>query len=226
MAFNHIIATHRILGSLSSEQVDRVVGLSRELTFKRKHIIFREGEASKGIYLIIDGYVKLNRVSSDGRDLLMGLAGPDDLFGSCCQPMVPCSSPCVAEARTNTKAIFMPFASWQWLMQNYPEVSHVYLQALMDTRSSCSTLAADLAFLSLEARLAKLLVHLSRWSRERENGEIEIPKVLSQWELASAIGTAREVVTRKLQDMVESGAIDRRGRQIVIRDREALLATR
>ena len=222
-AIKQTIGHHRILGKLNPEQIDLVAGMSREARFKSKQLIFRAGEPSTGIFLLTGGFVKLARVSPEGKDLLMGLAGPHDLFGSCCQPMVPKCSPCLAEARSAARAVQLPTPSWEWLLKNRPQIAHVYLEAVLETRSSCSNLAPDLALLPLGARLAKILLYLSQWSTPNERGEIEIPRVLSQRELASAIGTAREVVTRKLQELVDEGFLIRQGRQIILKNKPRLV---
>lgn len=224
MGFRHILATHPVMGKLPAEDLDTLVGICREVSFPRRHVLERPGEVPRGLYLIIDGYVKISRTSGDGRELIVGIAGPDQLFGPCCQPMQACGTPCTAEARTKVRAVLLPMASWMTLLKNRPSIAHVVLEALLASRAACTDLAQDLAFLDLEARLAKLLLYLSQWSRPDASGQVVIPPVLSQWELASGIGTAREVVTRKLQHMVETGIIGRHKRQIVIRDPAALRA--
>lgn len=224
MGFRHILTTHPLIGKLPPEEIDALVGIGREIGFPRHHVIQRIGETPRGLYLLIDGFVKLSRTSEDGRELILAIAGPDQLFGPCCQPLRACGAPCVAEARTKVRAILLPMSAWMNLLRTRPATSHVVLDALLSSRSGCANLAQDLAFLDLEARLAKLLLYLGQWSRPDAAGQILVPQVLSQWELASGIGTAREVVTRKLQQMEDSGIIGRRKRQIVIRDVAALRA--
>src|SRR5207237_10495360 len=94
---------------------------------------------------------------------------------------------------------------------------------LMANRRSCTDLPMLLAFQSVRKRLIRLLDQLSRWSRSSA-GPVEVPRILSQEEMANALGTAREVVTRTLAELEHEGLISRKGRKILIPDRERLLA--
>ncbi len=221
MGFAHIFTSHPVLHRLSPEQLETLCKASREVTYARHQPIHREGVMPAGLHLVIDGFVKLLRIDH-GRELMVGLAGPNDLFGLCCQPISPTAAGCTAQARTKTKLITIPVATWQGLLERRPDVAHIVMQALMDSRSRCINLSADLVFLRLEARLAKLLVGLTRWSRPSGDGTIEIPKILSQWELAAALGSARVVITRKIQSLVDAGLLTRRGRAIVVKNLDGL----
>ncbi len=222
MSFEHVLTGHPILKRLSPVEAEHVISISREMSFVRNQMIQREGQASTGIYLIIDGYVKLLRRCAPRQDLLMGVAGPDDLFGLCCQPMVPCPAVCTAQARIRSKVVHLSLNRWQELLNTHPRTAHLFLEALMESRRRCADLSTQLAFHPPEARLCSILLHLCRWAREEAGGYLAVPPILSQWELATASATSRVVVTRSLKRLADEGVIARDGRRILVKDLETL----
>lgn len=218
MGYENVVATHPVLQRLNPEQVSVLCGHSRMVRYPRSQFIDREELSRAELHLVVDGYVRLSKSFADGRELIVGLAGPNDLFGICCQPAWPGTAHCSARAQTRARLVTISGHQWTGLMADRPDIAHVVLQALMMSREQCTALSSDLAFLDLEARLAKLLFRLSRWSRPDPEGMLAVPRLFSQAELASALGSTRVPVTRKIGSLVASGALARSGRTILIAD--------
>jgi CRP-like cAMP-binding protein len=176
-----------------------------------------------GVYVVKSGWIKIVRTSSRGRELLMSLCGPGDMFGPCCDPFDPGETRCQARSQTTARLLVMSLPDWKGLWVGDPDTARVISKALLKARRGCIDLAARLAFESVETRLIHLLDRLTQWSRRSEGPDVEIPRILSQGEMASAIGTAREVVTRLLSHLERRGLIKRRGRTIVIASRRSQL---
>lgn len=192
-----------------------------EQTAPPRWALYRAGDAAPGIWLMVSGFVKLVRTSVDGKELLMSLAGPGDMFGPCCDPMGASPASCTATTQSAARFLHLPFAAWKELRHAEPAVANAILSMLLASRRGCTELAPQLAFRSVEARIASLLKSLTRWSRGGAR-PVEIPRLLTQAEMANAVGTAREVVTRCLARFEEQGLIVRRGRRILVPDPAAL----
>lgn len=188
-----------------------------------RQALYRTGGPPPGVWVVSSGFVKLTRGSPAGQELMMGLAGPGDLLGPCCDPLEPRPATCSAIALTPVHALYVSQPAWQSLTTRDPAAAQPLLAALLATRRGCADLATQLAFCSVEARLAQLLTTLARWSTTR-TPPIVLPSILTQAEMADALGTAREVVTRSLARLEERGVIERRGRKVVLMDPEALTA--
>lgn len=189
----------------------------RELTSPAHRTIYREGDAAPGPHLVISGFVKLTRSSPTGKELLVSLAGPGDMFGPCCDPLGIPPAVCTAVSQTNVHLLVMAAPAWRTLTLAEPNIARALMLLMSKVRRGCTDLAPHLAFHSVEARIAALLGDLTRWSASA-NGTVEIPPILTQAEMAQAVGTAREVVTRCLARFEEQGLIRRRGRRILLPD--------
>lgn len=210
--------------SLSAQDRDTLAMYLIEETLPAKRLLYREGQMAPGLVMVIEGVVKLERRLQDGRSLIVSLAGPNDLFGMCCQPYDGGRSPCAARTQTECRILTMTVLHWRHLYTNQPIIGRAVVSALLKSRLGCTDMGTRLAFQTVESRLAQLLLQLSRWGYGAGNGKPEIPRVLSQTEMANAIGTAREVVTRSLAMFEQRGILRRGTRKISIDNLAALAA--
>lgn len=215
------LGSHAVFGRLEPETLDRMAERFRPVVIPAHRSLYREGEEPPALHLVVGGWVKLVRTSPEGHELVMALAGPGDLFGPCCQPVESEAAPCSAHTQAVTKLLVMGVQAWRATVTSDPLAAKVAISALMSTHRRCTDLPQRLAFRDVESRLAGLLLELSQWSVNGNDGR-ELPRILSQGEMASAIGTAREVVTRALGRFEDRGLIGRRGRRILVRDEVGL----
>jgi CRP-like cAMP-binding protein len=210
------------LSALSVSELETLRPRLREVSYPAHRSLYHQEEPTPGLHIVVSGWVKLVRSSPAGRELMMGLAGPGDLFGPCCNPTNGGASPCGAVSQTLVSLLTMSASTWRVMLQSEIGLARTLMSAMMEGRRQCTDLACLLTFYGIDGRLARLLHSLTRWSRS-SGGPVEIPKILSQEEMAVALGTAREVVTRGLSRLQRRGIIARRGRRIIVTDPEALL---
>lgn len=188
----------------------------RPVSAARGEWLCHPGQPVPGFFAIVDGFAKQVRGSGDGRELLMALLGPRDVFGPCCDPLLSTPAECGTRAQTRLRALFMPAATYRSLLMADPTIARAMIASLGRVRRACTAVATHLAFLDVDRRLANLLAALARWGA-REGDAVELPAVLTQAEMADALGTAREVVTRGLARLEELGVLRRRGRRILLK---------
>ncbi len=199
--------------------------LNRAAVYKRlrkKEILFLEGEAPAGFCIIESGWIKTYRSSQGGRDVVLDILGPGDTVGSCCGPANGSSSHgCSAAAITQARVLWVKGADWRMLCRECPGLGRVALEVMLRSRRRCVDLAVELALNDVDSRLASLLLKLAGY-RNGLSGKRPVAQVISHQDMASAIGTAREVVTRHLARLVEQGVLSREGRRICVDKPEQL----
>lgn len=193
------------------------------VTAARWRRIYSQGDATPHLFLVVSGFVKLTRLSSRGKQLVMKVAGPGDTFGPCCECFASAPASCTAMSVSAVRLLAMPEPAWRELSQSRPGLARFLAALLMRSRRGCTDLAVNLAFDGIDRRLAVLLGSLSRWATD-DRRPILLPPLLSQAEMADALGTAREVVTRALGRLEQRGLIQRWRRRIMVPDPEALAA--
>ncbi|MBI4866546.1 MAG: Crp/Fnr family transcriptional regulator [Candidatus Wallbacteria bacterium] len=191
------------------------VAFSRHL--RARELLFQEGEQPAGFYVVESGWVKTFRSSSAGREILLDVLGPLDAIGSCCGQVAGGPHGCSASSLTNARVVWVRGPTWQSVVRECRTLREVVTDMLFRARRRCVELAVDLALLDVDSRLARLLIRLSQRDGTATGGAgTEISGVLSQQEMAAAIGTAREVVSRHLKKLLERGVLSKQGRRMTV----------
>ena len=176
--------------------------------------LFHPGETVKGYVIVLAGQVGVSLLGPGGRDILLyevapgqsciqstlGLLGGDDYSAE-------------ALARRDTRLVLVPRPVFLQLLDSSPAFRKVVFAAFAERMQAMMQLIETVSFMRVETRLAALILE-----RANEGGELAI----TQAEIARAIGTAREVVSRRLDKLARSGAIHAERGMVRIRDRVAL----
>jgi CRP/FNR family transcriptional regulator, cyclic AMP receptor protein len=192
-----------------------------EVRLDRGEVLFREGDTGDRVFVVIEGKVKLGRTSSDGRENLLAILGPGQMFGelSLFDP-----GPRSATVTAVTDTVLLSLANEDMLtwLTGRPEVARgLLLQLGQRLRRSNDTLA-DLVFSDVPGRVAKALLDLStRFGVPSEEG-VRVVHDLTQEELAQLVGASRETVNKALADFAGRGWLRLEQRSVVILDLERL----
>jgi CRP/FNR family cyclic AMP-dependent transcriptional regulator len=204
---------------------DAVATLTRELkpvSFRRGHTIFVEGQSGDELYIIVTGKVKIGRRSRDGRENLLAILGPSDVFGELSVfDAGPRTS--TVTAVTAVSAVTMDRDALRAWMSAHPEIGEQLLRVLARRLRDTSDNLADLIFTDVPGRVAKLLLQLAlRFGVPHDDEAIRVAHDLTQEEIAQLVGASRETVNKALSDFVERGWIRLQGKCVIILDRPRL----
>ena len=192
-----------------------------EVHLNRGEHLFLEGQDGDRLYVVLDGKMKLTRAAADGRENLVSVLGPGEMFGelSLFDPRPRTST---ASAVTDaTLAALAHEALRPWLRER-PEVSMHMLQALARRLRRANDLNADLVFTDVPGRVAKNLLDLSERFGEQEPDGLHVHHDLTQEELAQLVGASRETVNKALADFAARGWLQISARSVLILDAERL----
>ena len=203
---------------------DNARALRRQMTevkLARGEHLFLEGQDGDRLYVVLDGKMKLTRAAADGRENLLIVFGPGDMFGelSLFDPRPRTST---ASAITDaTLAALAHDALRPWLLER-PEVSMHMLQALARRLRRANDVTADLVFTDVPGRVAKNLLDLADRFGEQERDGLHVHHDLTQEELAQLVGASRETVNKALADFAARGWLQISARSVLILDPDRL----
>lgn len=188
-----------------------------EVDLSRGASVFREGDQGDQLYFIVSGKVKLGRTSADGRESLVAILGPGELFGEMAL-FDPAPRSTAATAVSETRLAGLKNESLKALLQQRPEVSMQLLQALARRLRRTNDNLSDLVFSDVPGRVAKAILDLAdRFGRPATDG-ILVAHELTQEELAQLVGASRETVNKALAEFVQRGWLRLEARAVVILD--------
>lgn len=189
--------------------------------YRRGEVVFHEGEKGDRLYVVTDGKVKLGRTSGDGRENLLAILGPGQMFGelSLFDP-----GPRSATVTAVTDVTFETLSHDELLrwLTGRPDVARGLLLQLAARLRRANDVVADLVFSDVPGRVAKALLDLSqRFGRTADDG-IHVHHDLTQEELAQLVGASRETVNKALADFAQRGWLRLEPRSVVLLDVDRL----
>lgn len=187
----------------------------------RGQVLFREGDRGDCLFVIRTGKMKLGRRSSDGRENLLSVLGPGEMFGEL-SLFDPGPRTATATAVADASMYELAHAELIDWLGRYPAVAEHLLNALARRLRRTNEALADLVFSDVPGRVAKALLDLSTRFGEPVDDGLRVAHDLTQEELAQLVGASRETVNKALADFASRGWVRRDGRAIVLLDLERL----
>jgi len=218
---NDVLREAPLFSSLDDEAANSLRGSMSETRIGRGDVLFHEGDSGDRLYVVTDGKIKLGRTSADGRENLLAILGPGQMFGelSLFDP-----GPRSATATAVTPCTMMSLGHDELLrwLEDQPSVALGLLNQLAARLRKTSDVVADLVFSDVPGRVAKALLDLSRrFGRTADDG-IHVHHDLTQEELAQLVGASRETVNKALADFAMRGWLRLEPRSVVLIEVERL----
>jgi CRP-like cAMP-binding protein len=184
-------------------------------------ILFKEGDSGEHVYVIVEGKLKLGTSSGDGRENLLSILGPGEMFGEL-SLFDPGPRTSTATAVTDARLLSLGHDKLiPWLRDN-PDVSLQLLSCLAQRLRRTNEAVGDLVFSDVPGRVAKALIDLGeRFGKQTPEG-LFVHHDLTQEELAQLVGASRETVNKALADFAGRGWLRLDGRAVLITDLERL----
>ncbi|GAB7191722.1 Crp/Fnr family transcriptional regulator [Kineococcus sp. NUM-3379] len=210
-----------LFAALDDEAAAELLSSMETVHLDRGQVLFSEGEPGHRVYVIREGKIKLGRSAPDGRENLLAIMGPGEMFGelSLFDPGPRTSS---ARAVAETELLALSHDEMlEWLARR-PEVARHLLQALAQRLRRTNVALADLVFTDVPGRVAKALLDLSRRFGRPIGDGVLVAHDLTQEELAQLVGASRETVNKALADFASRGWLRLEARAVVLHDVERL----
>lgn len=202
-------------------ELERLARRCHPRTLKRGEHAFEAGDACTGLLVIAEGAVEMRQVSPRGREQVLHAEGVGATLGEA--PLFDGQGYIAsAVAVAPTRLLHVPRAAVFDLCRRRPDVSLAMLEAMARRVRRFAALAEDLAFRQVIERLARHIETDAREVGQSLSPAAVVDLTLTQEQLASRLGTVRELVSRAFRQLERSGAVKRNRSRVVIRDPERL----
>ncbi len=180
-------------------------------------ILFHEGDSDDRLYVVVSGKVKLGRSGSAGRENLLAVLGPGQMFGEL-SLFDPGPRSTTATAVTSCEIRTLEHEELMGWLAGRPEVAQGLLGQLAARLRRANDVVADLVFSDVPGRVAKQLLELAKRFGDRREDGVHVHHDLTQEELAQLVGASRETVNKALADFAARGWIRLEPRSVTILD--------
>jgi CRP/FNR family transcriptional regulator, cyclic AMP receptor protein len=222
-AVGKTLATVPIFSGLTESELSFLAQRTVLRNYSAGQNVFGEGEPCSGLYVVESGHVRIFKSSANGREQVLSIDGPGSSIAEL--PVFDGGNyPASVTAIDDATLLFVSKHDFQALCLAHPQVALKVLRVVGSRLRRLVGIIEELSFTTVRHRLASFLLRLAQKDGKRSSAGVEITLPASNQELASHIGTVRELVSRNLSRLQADGVLQIDGRRVTISDLKALEA--
>jgi CRP/FNR family transcriptional regulator, cyclic AMP receptor protein len=217
---SHLAAT-RLFGELDPAALSSLAERAVERSYKKGQLLVYQGDSGDSVFVIVEGLVKVMVTSEEGEEMVLVTLRPSDTFGEL--SLVdggPRSAS--AEAVEATRVLIITRAILLELLEKHPSLTDSLLRSLGSLARRLTEQAADLVFLDIHGRMAKLLASMADQRGKQTEEGIVLDLNLTQADLAAMVGGSRQSVNQTLRSFESRGYLHIEGRTITLKKPDEL----
>lgn len=210
-----------VFAGVPAREIDSLAGLVAEEAHRARAYVFMEGDPAHWFYVVKSGHVKILRHSRTGKDVVLELLGPGEIFGGVAV-IEKRPYPASAQATESTIVLKIPADAMIGLSERHPgfikEMALMIGRRLRAAHDSVKSLAVD----PVESRLAATLLRLAEREGTSAKEGVTLPYHLTRQSLADMTGTTVETTIRVFGRWLKEGLLIDDGGRLVLADPEGL----
>jgi CRP/FNR family transcriptional regulator len=210
-----------LFGELEMTELRALAERAVERRLARDEVLFMAGDEARGLFVIVEGSLRAFREGIDGREQVIHVERAGATIAE-----VPVFDdrpyPSTVAAEEETLVLFIDKRDVRRLCLDHPQIALAAAKLLAGRLRRCAELVETLSLREVDERLARWLLAEARLRGERTESGIQFHLALTHPQIASRIGTVREVVTRAFARLQQNGLIRVEGRAVTIADEKAL----
>lgn len=184
--------------------------------YPKGHVIFAAGDVSDRVYLIESGWVKIYRLSTDGRRVTVGsIRSPGEMM-ALAETLLGVERTCFAGAISNVSMVVMTKNRFEELLAQHPFLAIKVAKLLGARMREAEAIIQEMVCWQAPGRLALMLMKMGEKMGEQTKNGVKINLHLTHEEIASMVGTSRQTVTSLLNTFKQEKSITYEGRVIRI----------
>lgn len=204
-----------IFSELDDSTLEQISKLGLRKNYTKDSVVLFEQETGSALFVIINGKVKVSRVSDDGKEVILTILGDSDFFGEMAI-LDGLTRSANVTAMEDSELFIIQRSDFLDLLHSHPEVSIALLQELTQRLRSADMKIKSLSLKDAEGKVATVILQLADDVGKIKQGTVEIEKLPFQHDLANMAGTSRETISRTLHSFAKKGLVELDGSRLRI----------
>ena len=209
--------------NLSDEELKELEHYLTTSLYKKKEDIFTEGDAPEWFYIVLAGKVKVTKISHDGKEIILEIISPYDIFGGVAV-LRNIPYPANAVAMEDSEILKISRKNLMRVVDRFPNLMFCIALQLGDRMKSSYDSLKNIALERVEARIAALLLKLGNKVGVETDEGLLIDMRLTKQDVADMVGTTVETSIRTFSKFKKEGLVMDSDGKIIIKDREGLMS--
>ena len=202
---------------LSEEELGYISEKMIARHYESGKFIFLEDSEGEQCFFVVQGSVKVTRLSKDGREVILAMLNEGEFFGEMALLDGESRSANVI-ALEETEVLTLNREDFLVVLHDYPQIAIQLLKEMADRLRKSDRQIASLSLSDAEKRIALCIIRFADEQGVIKRGQVSIPKVPIQQDIANMAGTSRETVSRAINLLEKEHFIKRQGRELLILD--------
>ena len=202
---------------LSEEELGYISQKMIARHYKSGNYIFLEDSEGEQCFFVVQGSVKVTRLSKDGREVILAMLNEGEFFGEMALLDGESRSANVI-ALEETEVLTLNREDFLIVLHDYPQIAIQLLKEMAHRLRKSDRHIASLSLSDAEKRIALCIIRFADEQGVIKRGQVSIPKVPIQQDIANMAGTSRETVSRAINLLEKEHFIKRQGRELLILD--------
>ena len=209
----NVLSISPLFSDLPEDHRLQIQQITIEKNYRKGETIFIDGDDSNGFYLIIDGQVKIFKLSSDGKEKILHIFGGGEPIGEVAM-FSGRGFPANAETLVKSRLAFFPREAFVRLITEKPSLAMNMMAVLSKRLEQFAAQIEELSLKDVPGRLAGYLIYLA----EEQGNNDKVTLNITKGQLASLLGTIPETLSRMMARMSIQKLIEVQGRGITIQN--------
>ena len=202
---------------LSEEELGYISQKMIARHYESGKFIFLEDSEGEQCFFVVQGIVKVTRLSKDGREVILAMLNEGEFFGEMALLDGESRSANVI-ALEETEVLTLNREDFLVVLHDYPQIAIQLLKEMADRLRKSDRQIASLSLSDAEKRIALCIIRFADEQGIIKRGQVSIPKMPIQQDIANMAGTSRETVSRAINLLEKEHFIKRQGRELLILD--------
>jgi CRP/FNR family transcriptional regulator, nitrogen oxide reductase regulator len=185
-------------------------------------VVFEEGAEAERFFMLLDGYIRVIRITGGGEQVIALHIPAGQLFGIA-RALGRTTYPARAETASEAIALSWPTRLWDGYVRDYPGFATETYRTVGERIGEMNTRIVEMATQQVDRRIANALLRLIRQSGRKVEGGIEIDFPITRQDLSEMTGTTLHTVSRLLSGWEKQGLVESRRKRITVLDAHALV---
>jgi CRP/FNR family transcriptional regulator len=213
----NIISAIPLFNGLPDDQLSAIRQIAVEKHYNKGQTIFSEGDETKGLFVVVDGRIKIYKVSSEGKEQILHIFEAGQSFGEV-TVFTGQQFPANAQTLTKSRLLLFPRSAFVDLVKANPSLALNLLAIMSKKLRQFAAQIENLSLKEIPARLASYLIYLA----EEQGSEDTVTLNVSKGQLASLLGTIPETLSRIFAKLSGQDLIRVEGPKITLLDLQGL----
>ena len=202
---------------LSEEELGYISQKMIARHYETGKFIFLEDSEGEQCFFVVQGSVKVTRLSKDGREVILAMLNEGEFFGEMALLDGESRSANVI-ALEETEVLTLNREDFLVVLHDYPQIAIQLLKEMAHRLRKSDRQIASLSLSDAEKRIALCIIRFADEQGVIRRGQVSIPRVPIQQDIANMAGTSRETVSRAINLLEKEHFIKRQGRELLILD--------